>query len=49
MISLFDGKNTGFNFIDKASGVKQWKRNYEMKGSIFKVIRKGGKLLSGRF
>lgn len=41
MISLFDGKNTGFNFVDKASGVKQWKRDYEMKGSIFGVIRKG--------
>lgn len=41
MISLFDGKNTGFNFVDKASGTKQWKRDYEMKGSIFGVIRKG--------
>ncbi len=41
MISLFDGKNTGFNFIDKANGTKQWKRDYEMRGSIFKVIQKG--------
>ncbi len=41
MISMFDAKNTGFNFIDKTTATKRWKKDYEMKGRIFKTIRKG--------
>lgn len=41
MVSMFDAKNTGFNFIDKETGTKQWKKDYEMKGRIYSIIRKG--------
>ncbi|MGC8865686.1 MAG: hypothetical protein ACP5O2_08200 [Bacteroidales bacterium] len=41
MVSMFDAKNTGFNFIDKETGTKQWKKDYEKKGRIYSTIRKG--------
>lgn len=41
MVSMFDAKNTGFNYIDKETGTKQWKKDYEMKGRIYSVLRKG--------